>query len=65
MPPMKYYEIVADQLNAAGWSWGDCSTVTCDGLRWFVEAHSGDGRRYIVQSDALLTAFLELESMLL
>jgi hypothetical protein len=36
--------------------------VTRHGWRWFVEAHSGDGRRYIVQSDELLTAFLELES---
>jgi len=26
-----------------------------------VDAHCGDGRRYIVQSDALLSAFLELE----
>ena len=61
MPLMKYWEIVADKLSAAGSSWGYCSAVTRDGWRWFVEAHSGDGRRYIVQSDELLTAFLELE----
>jgi hypothetical protein len=36
-----------------------------DGWRWIVNAHRGDGRRYIVHSDELLTAFLELESMLL
>jgi hypothetical protein len=54
---MKYWEIVADKLSAAGWSWGYCSAVTRDGWRWFVEAHSGDGRRYIVQSDELLPAF--------
>jgi hypothetical protein len=25
VPPMKYLEIVADKLHAAGWSWGYCS----------------------------------------
>ena len=33
--------------------------------RWIVDAHCGDGRRFIVESDELLTAFLELESPLL
>jgi hypothetical protein len=63
--PMKYWEISADKLRAAGWSWGYCSAVTPDGWRWIVDAHSGDGRRYIVDSDELLSAFLELEAMLL
>jgi hypothetical protein len=31
---------------------------------WPRDVHSGDGRRYIVQSDELLAAFLELEAML-
>jgi hypothetical protein len=35
------------------------------GWRWIVDAHRRDGRRYIVQSDELLTAFLELEMELL
>ena len=65
MPPMKYWEIIADKPSAAGWSWRYCSAVTRDGWHWIVDAHSGDGRRYIVQSDELLTAFLELEAMLL
>jgi len=26
--PMKYWEIIADKLSAAGWSWGYCSAVT-------------------------------------
>ncbi len=25
---MKYWEIIADKLSAAGWSWGYCSAVT-------------------------------------
>jgi len=55
---MKYWEIVADKLSAAGWSWGYCSAVTKHGWRWWiVDAHKGDGKRYIVQSDELLSAF--------
>ena len=42
---LKYWEVVADKLGAAGWSWGYCSAVTPDGWRWIVDAHSGDGRR--------------------
>jgi hypothetical protein len=30
-----------------------------------VDAHGADGRRYIVRTDELLTAFLELEATLL
>src|SRR4029453_430152 len=34
MPPMKYWEVIADKLSAAGWSWGYCSAVTPYGWRW-------------------------------
>ena len=61
---MKYWKILVDKLSAAGWSWGYCSAVTRDGWRWIVDAH-GHGRRYIVHSDELLTAFLHLEATLL
>ena len=27
---MKYWEIIADKLRAAGWSWGYCGAVTED-----------------------------------
>src|SRR5207249_6972339 len=64
MPQMKYWEIVADKLSAAGWSWGYYSAVTRDGWRWIVDAHRGDGRRHVVHSDELLSAFLELEATL-
>jgi hypothetical protein len=53
------------QIDAAGWSWGYCSAVTRDGRRWTVDAHKDDGKRYIAQSDELLSAFLALESVLL
>jgi hypothetical protein len=60
---MKYWETVADKISAAGWSWG-YSSVTRDGWRWIVDA-CGKGRRYIVESDGLLNAFMEPEATLL
>ena len=57
MPPMQYWEIVADKLSGTGLLWGYCSAVTKDGWRWIVDAHRGGGHRYIVQSDELLSAF--------
>jgi hypothetical protein len=59
---MRPWEVIADKLYAAGWSWGYCSALTGDGWRWIVDAHCEDGRRYIVHSDELLSAFLELGS---
>ena len=47
MPAMKYWEVIADKLSAAGWSWGYCSAVTRGGWRWIVDAHR-EGSRYIV-----------------
>jgi hypothetical protein len=58
---MKYWGIVADKLSAAGWARGYCSAVTRDDCRWTIDGHRGDGRRYIVQSDELLSALLDLE----
>ena len=63
MSPVKCWNIVGLKLTAAGWTWGYCSAVTRDGWRWIVDAHKG-GRRHIVQSDELLTAFLGLEPTL-
>ena len=39
---------------------GYCSAVSRDGWRWIVDAHR-EGRPYIVHSEELLSAFLELE----
>ena len=64
MPAVKYWEVVADKLSAAGWTWGYCSAVTANGWRWIVDARRGS-RRYIIHSDELLSAFLELEATLL
>ena len=60
---LEYWEIIGDKLSAAGWSWGYCSAITKDGWRWWiVDPHKGDGKRYIVQSDEFLSAFVELEA---
>jgi hypothetical protein len=62
--PMKYYwEIIADNLSKAGWSWGCVSAVDCRRRTIFVvDAHRDDGKRFIVLADEKLTAFWELES---
>jgi hypothetical protein len=60
--PMKYWEVIADKLSAAGCSWSYCSAVTHDGWRWLVDAHKG--KRHIIESDELLSAFLEFEATL-
>ena len=47
----------------AGWSCGRTSLIDSAGQMLFnVDAHRHDGRRYIVRTDELLTAFLELEA---
>ena len=60
---MKYWEIIADRLSKAGWSWGCVSALDLEGRTiWIVEAHRDDGKRFVVRAEELLTAFLELES---
>ena len=58
---MKYWEIIADNFNKAGWAWGHVSAITPYGRIFIADAHRGDGRRFIVQAYDLLTAFIELE----
>jgi hypothetical protein len=49
------------QASAAGWSSGYCNALTPHGWRWIVNAHHNDGKRFIVEPDELLRAFLEME----
>jgi hypothetical protein len=59
---MKFWEIIADNLTKAGWSWGCVSAVDSNGrVIWVADAHR-DGKRFVVRADGKLTAFLELES---
>jgi hypothetical protein len=55
------WEIIADNLSRAGWSWGCVSAVDSEGRTiWIADAHR-DGKRFIVRADEKLSAFLELQ----
>jgi hypothetical protein len=56
------WEIIADNLSKAGWSWGCVATVDSNGQTIFVaDAHRDNGKRFIVTADEKLRAFLELQ----
>jgi hypothetical protein len=60
---VKYWEIIADNLKKAGWSLGWLSAIDPEGRTiWVADAHRGDGKRFVVDADDKLTAFMELES---
>jgi hypothetical protein len=60
---VKYWEIIADKLSKAGWSWGCVSTVDREGRTiWIADAHRDDGKRFVVRADEEPTAFMQLES---
>ena len=49
---------IADNLHKAGWSYGYVSALDRKGRTiWIVDAH-GYGKRFIVRTDELLTAFV-------
>jgi predicted type IV restriction endonuclease len=52
----------ADQLSKVGWSSGSVSAIDSNGRTiWIVDAHRGDGKRFVVREDEKLTVFVELE----
>jgi hypothetical protein len=58
---VKYWEIIADNVSRAGWSWGCVSTVDSHGWTILVaDAHRGDGKGFIVRADSPGTAIPEL-----
>ena len=60
---MKSWEIIADNLGKAGWSWGCLSIVDREGRTiWIADAHRDDGKPFVVRADEILTAFVELEA---
>ena len=62
---VKYWEIIADNLSKAGWSWGCVSAIDRQGRTiWIADAHRGDGKRFVVCADEMLITFLELETQL-
>jgi hypothetical protein len=59
---MNCWEIVANNLSKAGWSWGYASAIDSQGRTiWITDAHRDDGKRFVVRADDEFTAFLELE----
>jgi hypothetical protein len=60
--PMKFWQVIADNLSKAGWSWGYVSAIDSNGRTiWIADAHRDEGKRFVVRADEILTAFLELE----
>jgi hypothetical protein len=60
---MKDWEIIADKIKKAGWSYGYVSAIDSTGRTiWIADAHRGDRKRFVVRADEKLTAFVELES---
>jgi hypothetical protein len=60
MRRVKRWEIIADNLSKAGWSWGYVSAIDSEGRTIFVaDAHRDDGKRFVVRADELLTAFAD------
>jgi len=58
---LKYWEIIADNLSKAGWSYGYVSALNRQSRTIWIMDASGFGRRLIVRADEILTAFLELQ----
>jgi hypothetical protein len=59
----KSWEVIADNLSKAGWSWGCVTAIDSNGRTiWIEDAHRGDGKRFVVHAEKKLTAFLKLES---
>jgi hypothetical protein len=49
----RYWEIIADNLSKAGWSWGCVSALDRKGHTiWIVAAHRGDGKRFVAVASA-------------
>jgi len=55
-------EIIADNLSKAGWSRGCVVSVDREGRTiWIVDEHRDNGKRFVVRSGEMLSAFVELE----
>ncbi len=55
-----YWEIIADQLKAKGWSIGWAQFIEDGFLLWTVDARK-DGYTHVSKAEDLNTAFVELE----
>ena len=59
----RYWEIIADNLSKAGWSWGCVSAIDSNGRTILIaDAHRDDGKRFVVHANEVPTLFIELKS---
>jgi len=59
---VNYWEIIADNLSKTGWSWVCVSAIDSNRrMIWIVDAHCGDGKRFVACADEKSTAFTELQ----
>jgi hypothetical protein len=54
---LRDWEIIADNLSKAGFSWGCVSAIDVHGRTiWIVDAHRDNGKRFIVRAGEKLSA---------
>ena len=59
------WEVIADAIHAAGWTWGHVAMVTAGGtLVHVADAHRDDGHRYVAHAETKLAAFVQLKKSL-
>ena len=59
----EYWEIIADNLKKpVGVGAASQRLISNGRTTWIADAHRGDGKRFIVRADEMLTAFLELQA---
>jgi hypothetical protein len=62
---VKYWELVADKLSKAVGVGALCLSDCFNGRTiWLADAHRDNGKRFVVRADEILTAFVELESVI-
>jgi hypothetical protein len=62
---VNYWQIIADNLSKAGWSWGCVSAIDREGRTiWIADAHRDNGKRFVARADEKLTVFVELEAVI-
>ena len=60
---VKHWELIADNLSKASFSWGCSSETDATGrVLYTADAYRNDGKRFTVIGHDRLTAFLQLES---
>ncbi|VGO11867.1 hypothetical protein PDESU_00414 [Pontiella desulfatans] len=59
-----YWEMIADELHAAGWSYGFSTVVDTEhGLLHYAWADKETGHRFSAQAETKMAAFIELQAI--